>query len=728
LEVTNGHIIRLTEDQAGGSLRKTIASLRAISLNNGEVLSITPLPHVIKDVLAKGGGGDMARYRASSVKDLIGSKAEYSEYYYIGELDRYMSTRPCPKGTLMISTTIPAQIIENHFKHAFLTHLKRDRNWKPARPSKGKLTSADTEGCYNRALELWCAGSISAATLAEAKAKFIGSLKKAEYAEANKAKTKSHKVQAAEDKQTISKLRKEMAALTARLDEAHADKEKLKDIAEKATRLARESPGTGGKSPSISDTEQTEEPETGDNPEEEDLEDEPPAPTQSDIEREERIDYIVSRKGLTDPKPDPTGKNLLTEMIRMRPELCTCYTCGVDWPIGTSGEDHKCEELLLPKTKAAPDSAIDREIKRIKAARTCTYRLCRTRETHVTRACPYLHGRCPECHCRGHDTVPTPWNGKAKPLCPFLAVNLDQCMEVDGAEQRIPAKSTTDGWMPPTFEDLYEIFEERADLGWLTRFRTLGHPAAGFYPVYSFKDTLILKALGHEQTKSVAARQVVAIMHSISKAFRETPGLMDNPGFMELADSELVEIRDRQWENGLNAPDNSKRSNKRTRSGHSEGSDLNTDPAKKSKIGNKDRSYATVSKPSMPPPSPRPYRPPPRATDWKDTSSESSSRPSTSRDTVRSSDQSRRGTGLPRYSDRSGGRKSYFGRRDRSDSSYRDRSDSGRNAPSPGPSRYSGKGGRGGQGRRGHSDDDEPLTKKGLREELEKLLKDKGKK
>ena len=300
-------------------------------------------------------------------------------------------------------------------------------------------------------------------------------------------------------------------------------------------------------------------------------------------------------------------------------------------------------------------------------------------------------------------------------------------MEVDGAEQRIPAKSTTDGWMPPTFEDLYEIFEERADLGWLTRFRTLGHPAAGFYPVFSFKDTLILKALGHEQAKSVAARQVVAIMHSVSKAFRETPGLMDNPGFMELADSELVEIRNRQWENSLNAPDNSKRSNKRPRSGHSEGSDLNTDPAKKSKTGNKDRSYATVSTPPMPPPPPRPYRPPPRATDWKDTSSESSSRPSTSRDAGRSSDQPRRGTGPPRYSDRSGGRKSKSGRRDRSDSSYRDRSDSRRNAPSPGPSRYSGKGGRGGQGRRGHNDDDEPLTRKGLRDELERFLKDEGK-
>ncbi len=79
--------------------------------------------------------------------------------------------------------------------------------------------------------------------------------------------------------------------------------------------------------------------------------------------------------------------------------------------------------------------------------RLCDYRRCRRPYLHYTVVCPFLHGRCPECSCRGHD-------------------HYDQC-DVRNAS---------------IMERLRDDFEEFANVGLLTR-RRAQEVVWGFYPI-----------------------------------------------------------------------------------------------------------------------------------------------------------------------------------------------------------------------------------------------------
>ena len=543
LEVV-GTAVSLGSAGPTASMEDFVTSLRAIAPRDGTVLNLLALPKEMDTTL----GPEPDQYKSSSTRSILNSGATYEDFLYIAPLDRYFCGRPATSKShrLMIADDIPPELVLNQHKHAYLAHLQKDRNW--SKPSMtGPLKSTQTEECRRRALRRWCEEMLRAKNLGHATKLVTDGLRREEQAAEKKAKARE------ERKQTLTQqLREKDRAL----DQAERDKERLRlDLARaelKAGNLFPKGPAPSTSTTAMETTQETDLVASGETSD-------PVADHQetvrldccggaTDSEPEEtdplsaaeraRVNFILERKGL-DQHPDNSVKPLLAEMLKRRPDLPVCMTCGEEWPFDQDGSDHQCEDVEVPNPEIppAPGSFLDRQIKAAKAKRECSYALCRDPQGHCLKACPFLHQRCSVCRCRGHDDQEVIWNEQKVVACPKVPSQQDA---MDTATR-------------PTWQDLYHAFELSADQGFLTRYRS-GHVACGFWPCWSMRDIHFVRALGHEHTRSVCAEDVVEIMTTLSNRLQTCPGFSDIPSFQALKECELSAITKEEVRNASLKP------------------------------------------------------------------------------------------------------------------------------------------------------------------------------
>ena len=514
------------------SLTDFIRSLRAIAPRDGTVLNLPALPKEVEAAL----GPDPDEYKSSTPRSISGSGAKYEDFVFIPKLDRYFCGKPTANKSrrLMIADDIPAELIQDHHKQRFLLHVQKDRGWaKPA--LTGALKSTQSEGCYLRALRRWTEGTLKARTLAEATKVVTDGLRATEQAAERQAKAK------ADRKKTYKEqLREKDKALAASKREEERLRLQLADSELKAANLFPARPTmstlTTEEAPAIDPVVSEVPPAPVAEPQDVALVDDGEGAAEEVLEEADllsaaeraRVNFILERKGL-DPHPGNDIKPLLAEMIKLRPVLPVCTMCGEEWPFHHDGSDHQCKDIQVPNPDIppAPGSFLDRQIKAAKAERECSYALCRDPTGHCLKGCPYLHQRCSICRCRGHDDQEMVWEGERIIICPKAPAKADA---MDTTTKR------------PTWQDLYHAFELSADQGFLTRHRSQGHMAAGFWPCWSMRDIHFVRALGHGHTRSVCAEDVVEIMTTLSLRLRTCPGFADIPSFQALEERELSEI------------------------------------------------------------------------------------------------------------------------------------------------------------------------------------------
>ena len=142
----------------------------------------------------------------------------------------------------------------------------------------------------------------------------------------------------------------------------------------------------------------------------------------------------------------------------------------------------------------------------------CPYPYCRNSTYHLLTTCEALHQRCTKCRCRGHD---------------------DLIMEIEGrpgiynAQCPVVANASNTGNTPtvfsPRWQELLDMFENFAYQGVLTRYRF--HSAGmGFYPAKAEGDLEIIKAIGYKWLILLDAENALALLGNIHNLCYEAFG------------------------------------------------------------------------------------------------------------------------------------------------------------------------------------------------------------
>ena len=557
-----GRTLMLTAEDSNLNIEDWVKTLKSFTPQDGEVLVLDTLPSAFEFVME-----DVPSTNRELKKD---KSILFSDFVYVRSLDQYI-IKPSlvnpsmvrePQNGIRTAENMPATVVYRKHLKGFLEHLNTDRFI-----SSGHQTSASLATEHLRiACTKWLAGDLEGGvdpvTLQCPFSQVVAAERdkrrqqKAQKEIARKATTLATKKSGTLTQMQVKSqksLRNELNILNSGVSaqdlnvnrEHQVSQKALEDVTKRAEARAL-SVRSAASTSTRSSTPPPRESEVGEvveeNHEVEMLESiepiRPPSPEFS-ATAEARINWNSGRAGL-DPYPSDPGYSrvILPELIRLRPDIDVCQTCGEDLGYNPNMENHKCRDEPQEGCGpigwwAAKDSLAIMQKKKFEASTPCSYPFCNMSGPHVLRACVYLQSRCPTCRVRGHDDqlrrTPPPVDDPSLGeqitcLCPTA---------------RQP------GQKGPSWAELQMTFENYADGGALTSERHRGVPAAGWHPIWNFKDCAILRTLGYSTLRYGSPQGVIEYLTTSSKMLRNTPGLASHPAILEPTDAELRETRRR---------------------------------------------------------------------------------------------------------------------------------------------------------------------------------------
>ena len=231
-----------------------------------------------------------------------------------------------------------------------------------------------------------------------------------------------------------------------------------------------------------------------------------------------RISFMVD-KPFEDSLSPPECNQFIKEFIKIHPHLNACSKCGD--PLHTV---HRCPAQSADEKTKSMDryqncvwfcpEADSLAAKGGDGIISCIYPYCRSPGSHSIVVCPSLHGRCETCRVRGHDDQ----DSKIQNLKGFqIKVNcpLKEARFLEEKDENLS------GVECPTWEALQQTFEKYAGHGLFTRYR-FTQAAAGWYPIWSEKDSRILRQIGYKWLGRISAEKAVHMLTGISQSLRAT--------------------------------------------------------------------------------------------------------------------------------------------------------------------------------------------------------------